>query len=77
MEASASRRAMPPGTVAIQLVSRGPTVKEITVASVFLSIAWITVLLRFWTRVMVVKSLGWDDWCMGLTMVRKTFEVLT
>jgi hypothetical protein len=77
MEASVSHKAVPIGEVAIELVSRSQTIKEIVVASVFLSVAWLTVLLRFWTRLVVVKSLGWDDWCMSLTMVTPLSDLST
>lgn len=41
---------------------------EIT-SFVFLGFAWLVVLLRFWTRLFVVRAVGWDDWIMGLSTV--------
>jgi hypothetical protein len=55
--------------IAIQQIPKQQSVNEIVVAATFLSAAWITVLLRFWTRTFVVRALSWDDWTMALTVV--------
>lgn len=44
----------------------------VVVVSVFLSISWLTVVLRFWTRIRIVRNLGWDDYVMGITLVCRT-----
>jgi hypothetical protein len=41
----------------------------IPVISTFLAIAWITVLLRFYTRLGIVKKFYPEDWIMGVTLV--------
>jgi hypothetical protein len=61
---------VPSNAVAIRMVPKDKANMEITFAIVFLSIAWVTVLLRLWTRAFVVRSLWWDDWCMVMTVVR-------
>lgn len=32
-------------------------------------IAFIFVLLRFWTRAKIVRNLGWSDWSIALSLV--------
>lgn len=41
----------------------------------FLALAWVTMSLRLWTRALIIKSLGWDDWAMLLTTVRDYSEL--
>ena len=36
----------------------------------FLALAWLTISLRFWVRGLLIRSIGWDDWTMLLTIVR-------
>jgi hypothetical protein len=67
----ADHKPIPIDAVAIEQVPRNQIINEIIVAAVFVSVAWATVLLRFWTRIFVVQSLGWDDWTMAMTMVGK------
>jgi hypothetical protein len=59
------------------LVSRVPGVEAasncvptIVVCSLFVSLSWIALLLRLWTRLKIVKNLGWDDRLMVVAVVR-------
>jgi hypothetical protein len=55
----------------------------IIVCSIFGSLSWIAVCLRLWTRLSIVKNLGWDDMIMVVALVRLThgplplFQLLT
>lgn len=39
------------------------------VAVFFLIISWIAVTFRVYVRAFMLKSFGWDDWTMALTLV--------
>jgi hypothetical protein len=45
----------------------------LTVCAVFLGTAWITVGLRLWTRVRIVRAVGWDDGWMLVSIVSENF----
>ena len=47
----------------------GPT-RLVNVGIAFLSIAWLAVVLRVWARAIIIRTFGWDDWTILLTMVR-------
>ena len=47
--------------------SKGPAMVGTSIG--FLAIAWLTVLLRFWVRQVMLRSLGVDDWLMGFALV--------
>lgn len=47
----------------------GP-VQLLQVGIAFLAITWVTMALRAYTRIFLIRSFGWDDWTMLLTMVR-------
>ncbi|KAL1304819.1 hypothetical protein AAFC00_003747 [Neodothiora populina] len=51
----------------------GP-VQLVRVGVAFLVVAWISTALRFWTRTMIIRSLGWDDYTMLLTMISFTVQ---
>lgn len=40
------------------------------VITVFFSLATFSILLRIYSRGVVLKSFGWDDWCMTSILVR-------
>ena len=40
------------------------------IATTFFALSTITILLRFYSRVLVVKNVWWDDWCMFAILVR-------
>ncbi len=42
---------------------------DIISLSILVALAWITTILRFWTRAALVKNLAWDDAFMAFTMV--------
>jgi len=46
-------------------------VGQIVLVGAFLGLSWPIVLLRFWTRRVIVRSLGWDDWTVLITTVRR------
>lgn len=39
-----------------------------------LAVTWITLILRVWTRTVILPSLGWDDYTIFLTMVAFTVQ---
>jgi len=43
------------------------------IVSTFFVASTITILLRIYSRGFVVKSFGWDDWCMTAILVRPVF----
>lgn len=43
----------------------------VSIGAAFLSITWLAVLLRVWARSIIIKTFGWDDWTMLITIVRK------
>ncbi|KAF1990206.1 hypothetical protein K402DRAFT_369989 [Aulographum hederae CBS 113979] len=47
----------------------------IIVASICTFLTFVTVILRFWTRIKVVRSVGWDDWVTLMSVL--TFYVQT
>lgn len=47
----------------------GSCVPTIVVCSVFGTLSWIAVSLRLWTRLSIVKNLGWDDKTMVVALV--------
>ena len=46
----------------------GPT--AIYIAVVMLTLAWTSVGLRMWTRVVLIKNIGMDDMAIFITLVR-------
>ncbi|KAK3113623.1 hypothetical protein LTR53_008924 [Teratosphaeriaceae sp. CCFEE 6253] len=38
----------------------------------FLGLAWLTVILRFWVRGLIIRNVGWDDWTMLFTNLMYT-----
>jgi hypothetical protein len=42
---------------------------------VFLFLSWVTVALRLWTRTGIIRSLGWDDGAMVVTLVRSSDDI--
>lgn len=52
----------------INIAGSGPW-KLTEIGLVFLAITWITLILRVWTRAVIIPSLGWDDYTIFLTMV--------
>jgi hypothetical protein len=56
--------------VPIDPVPLSHTITIATVSILFLVVTWITVALRFYTRIVIVRILGWDDWIMLFTLVR-------
>jgi len=69
-----TNKTIPVGAVPIEKASRAQGLSIVIPAFVFLALAWLAVLLRFWTRVIVVRAVGWDDWTMGLSAVRRIAE---
>ncbi|KAF2432375.1 hypothetical protein EJ08DRAFT_585601 [Tothia fuscella] len=63
-----SNTTIPEGKVPIQQVPQSQATSLVIAAIVFLCLSWITVLARFWTRTVLWRSLGWDDWTMGITI---------
>ena len=57
-----------------ELKSGYDSVAMLVVSSVFICITWVTVILRFYTRQFIVKSVGWDDWLILLTTVNTLYE---
>lgn len=51
-----------------EVESRGPQMEA--VACIFLAITWFFVILRVWVRGFMIKSWGWDDTTMIVTLVR-------
>ena len=49
------------------MVSLQPASYAITTA--FFVLSTITIILRIYTRKYIVKSFGWDDWCMAAVLV--------
>ena len=43
---------------------RSTTYATLIVTAVLLPLSWVTILLRVYTRARILKSIGWDDWCM-------------
>lgn len=41
----------------------------LAVATVFFILTWLTVSLRVYTRAVMLKTWGWDDWMMVITLV--------
>lgn len=41
----------------------------VNVSIAFLAITWFSVALRVWARAGIIRSFGWDDWTILLTMV--------
>jgi hypothetical protein len=41
-----------------------------SVTIIFLLLTWTTVSARFYTRVFILRSVGWDDWTMLMALVR-------
>jgi hypothetical protein len=58
--------------VPIERVPRRHSTSILTVCAVFLGIAWITVVLRLWTRAKIVRAVGWDDGWMLVAIVSQT-----
>jgi hypothetical protein len=56
--------------VPIQRIPEWNQTVLVTVAVVFSALAWITVVLRLYTRTFVIRSFGWDDAMIIVTMVR-------
>lgn len=56
-------------TVPIERVPIRDSRSILTVCAVFLGIAWITVVLRLWTRTRIVRAFGWDDAWMLVSIV--------
>lgn len=52
-----------------QVASAVNCLPTIVVCSVMVSLAWIAVLLRLWTKVRIIKIVGWDDWIMLVATV--------
>lgn len=51
----------------------GPrTVVMLIVAVVFLILSWISFALRVYVRAILIRSFGWDDWLMLLTICLST-----
>jgi hypothetical protein len=48
----------------------------LSVGIIFWTFATVAVILRFWTRTMIVRVLGKDDWFMLVALVRFQFNVL-
>ena len=48
----------------------------IVAAAIFLTLAWISCAMRFYTRVRLVKSFGADDSAMAITLVRRTCSIV-
>lgn len=46
------------------------TVRIVTVVTIFHALAFISVSLRLYARIWLIKAPGWDDWVMVLTIVR-------
>lgn len=62
--------------VPIALVPRSHGTSILINSAVFLGLAWVTVGLRFYTRVRIVRAIGWDDGSMLVTTVRShTFSL--
>ena len=60
---------IPPEQLAIlKAEDMGPTCNAIVIS--FTIIAFISVSLRFYTRAILVRNVGWDDYCILLSMVR-------
>ena len=47
-----------------------PGPSAIYIAVVMLTLAWISVGLRMWTRVVLIKNIGMDDTAIFITLVR-------
>lgn len=47
--------------------NRGPQLEA--VAYTLVSVAFVSVCLRCYTRIFMVKNFGFDDWCMLLSLV--------
>jgi hypothetical protein len=58
--------------IPVKPVPRSHNTAIFSVCAVFVVISWITVSLRFWTRAVIVKSIGYDDMVMLFTMVLPT-----
>lgn len=50
--------------------NKGPQLHALAIA--FVSLAWIGVLLRAYTRAFIVKQITWDDKFIGASLVRST-----
>lgn len=63
----------PPRDVSTQPKPRGPRAM-LGVTSAFLFLATACVLLRAWVKLKMLRSWGWDDWAMAVTLVRSLFS---
>ncbi|KAF2715623.1 hypothetical protein K504DRAFT_367257 [Pleomassaria siparia CBS 279.74] len=57
------------------IVSRGETQANVAIA--FLILAWIFILLRIWTRTIVISNFGWDDTTMIFAGILFTIYCVT
>jgi hypothetical protein len=71
-----SRRSLSIADIPIPAVPASASNARAITAIVFLSLGWVAVLLRLWTRAVVIRSLGADDITMAISMVRKLFGKL-
>lgn len=46
----------------------------VNVSAAFIAVAWFSVALRVWVRGVMIRSFGWDDWTILLTMVAFTVQ---
>lgn len=42
----------------------------LAVCIAFLIVAWVPALMRLWVRAVTIRSLGWDDYTIFLSLVR-------
>lgn len=47
------------------------TTELLAVSVTFLAITWISVLMRLWVRAVSIRSLGWDDYTVVASLVRR------
>lgn len=40
-----------------------------------LSLAWVSVFVRFWVKIFVTSCVRWDDWILLLAVVRLSFDL--
>lgn len=66
---SSSSTALDPG-----LAAQDTSWVALLVITLVLSLATLIVGMRIYTRIFLVKQLGWDDYCVVLTLVRSSVE---
>lgn len=66
---------IPPDALPVRVGSEAQGLSVQITCIVFMSLSWITVLFRFYTRGVLVRNIGADDWCVLSSAVSRNWPL--